>query len=333
MNNEPIDFVITWVDGSDPAWRRKRDEYVSPDFLARRDIAGNHRYADNGLLRFWFRGVERFAPWVNRIFFVSDHQIPSWLDVSHPKLRIVSHEDFIPYQYLPTFNSNVILLHLPLIKDLSERFVIFNDDMFFTASCEPSVFFRSGFPCDKGVLEFLSSQVMEIFFHELFNNMCVINRNYPKRGLKASKFFNPRIGLSGLAKNFLLWRYHTIPGFYDPHLPNAYLKTVCLNIMATAKEEIARTGNHRFRSSEDITEWLYRYGQLALGLFAPRNRDKDGLFCTMASQLLPQTIMKQKYRFLCINDDIHDSFQSVFRAFSILFPRASSFEAGEGIKE
>lgn len=82
------------------------------------------------ILQYWFRGVEKFAPWVNRIYFVTWGHIPSWLNLSHPKLKVVRHEEFIPTDYLPTFSSHPIELNLHRIKGLSERFVYFNDDTF-----------------------------------------------------------------------------------------------------------------------------------------------------------------------------------------------------------
>ena len=63
----PIDFVITWVDGQDEAWQRERAKYQSN---AREDHSGC-RYRDWGLLSYWFRGVETFAPWVRKVHFVT----------------------------------------------------------------------------------------------------------------------------------------------------------------------------------------------------------------------------------------------------------------------
>ena len=127
---DKIDFVILWVDGNDPKWKRRR-AFFSPE--EKDNGSTENRFRDWGLLRYWFRGAECFAPWVNRIFFVTDGQIPPWLNREHPRLRIVSHEEYIPPQYLPTFNSNVIELWLHRIPELAEQFVLFNDDMYLIA--------------------------------------------------------------------------------------------------------------------------------------------------------------------------------------------------------
>ena len=100
-----------------------------PPSRAALDIDEN-KYRDNGLLKYWFRGIEKYAPWVRRIHFITMGQKPAWLDENHPKLHLVNHTDYIPREFLPTFNSNVIELMIHKIPDLAEHFVHFNDDFF-----------------------------------------------------------------------------------------------------------------------------------------------------------------------------------------------------------
>ena len=87
MNKKPIDFVIMWVDSTDPEWIAKREKYIS----GVQDDVRVRRYRNWDNLRYWFRGVEKYAPWVNRVFFITCGQIPDWLNVDHPKLRLVKH--------------------------------------------------------------------------------------------------------------------------------------------------------------------------------------------------------------------------------------------------
>ena len=101
-----IDFVLTWVDGSDPEWIRSRNSYCQKG----KEINEAH-YRDWDILKYWFRAVEKYAPWVNRIHFVTCGQIPEWMNTEHPKLNLVHHRSFIPEAYLPTFNSRTIELN------------------------------------------------------------------------------------------------------------------------------------------------------------------------------------------------------------------------------
>ena len=135
-----IDFVVTWVDMNDPVWKK--------DFAKAKGIIDNSRnqfsearFRDYGFLKYWFRGVEKFAPWVRRIHFVTCGQRPEWLDTSNPRLHLVSHRDYIPEKYLPTFNSTVLEFYLDRIPGLSERFVYFNDDFYLTSPTGPDRFF------------------------------------------------------------------------------------------------------------------------------------------------------------------------------------------------
>ena len=142
LNMEKIDFVVLWVDGNDPAWLAERARYDLTSKDGSNSVVG---YRDWGMMRYWFRGVEKFAPWVNHIYFVTCGHYPQWLNLHHPKLTLVKHSDFIPNEYLPTFNSNTILLNIHRIKGLCERFVIFNDDMFLTAPVRDTDFFKNGY--------------------------------------------------------------------------------------------------------------------------------------------------------------------------------------------
>ena len=138
-----IDFIIYWVDGSDVDWQKKKALYKGSDY--QNNAA---RFRDWGILRYWFRAVEEYAPWVNRVFFVADSQRPKWLNFNHPKLVYIDHQDFIPHEFLPTFQANTIELNFHRIKGLSEHFVVFNDDMYINAPISPEYYFKGGLPCD-----------------------------------------------------------------------------------------------------------------------------------------------------------------------------------------
>ena len=137
-----VDFVIIWVDGNDPEWRREKNEYKG--VLTREEDDSEHRYRDWDNLQYWFRGVEKFCPWVRTIHFVTWGHLPKWLNTDNPKLHIVNHRDYIPAEYLPTFSSHTIELNLHRIEGLSERFVYFNDDMFIIKPTTEMDFFRNG---------------------------------------------------------------------------------------------------------------------------------------------------------------------------------------------
>ncbi len=102
--NYPIDFVVTWVDGNDPVWQAEKAKYSPNKNADNRNV----RFRDWDNMQYWFRAVEKFAPWVNKIHFVTYGHLPKWLNINNPKLNIAKHSDFIPQKYLPTFSSRTI---------------------------------------------------------------------------------------------------------------------------------------------------------------------------------------------------------------------------------
>ncbi len=137
----PIDAVYTWVDGADPAHRAKRARYRPMRGEAE---ATQERWRDNGELRYSLRALQRHAPWIRRIFIVTDQQVPDWLDTAHPQIEIVDHRAIFPDdRYLPTFNSCVIEAFLHRIPGLASHYLYFNDDMFLGQPVVPEDFLNA----------------------------------------------------------------------------------------------------------------------------------------------------------------------------------------------
>ena len=180
--NFDIDFIVPWVDGSDPQWIAEFNKYCPED---KRIIdASAKRYRDYGLLKYWFRGVEKFAPWVRKVHFVTCGQKPEWLNLDAPKLHWVKHEDYIPREYLPVFSANPIEMYMHHIPDLAEHFVYFNDDFFLIAPVKETFFFKNGLPCDSAILGTIS---LTDIGHILLNNNNLINQRFNKKKVEKLK--------------------------------------------------------------------------------------------------------------------------------------------------
>lgn len=146
----PIDAVISWVDGEDPAHKAKRRQYGKSGELKKDDVAGALRYRSTGEINYCVASIIRFAPWIRRIYIVTDNQNPNldgFLERNFPDnkipIEIVDHKVlFRGYEhYLPTFNSLAISTMLWRIPGLSDRFIYFNDDVFLTAPAFPDTWF------------------------------------------------------------------------------------------------------------------------------------------------------------------------------------------------
>ena len=147
-NDQPIDVVIAWVDGSDPKLAAKRRQYL-PKSKSKPVHPGAQptRFASNNEINYCVLSVLKFAPFVRNIFIVTDNQDPHVLeDVKKhfPEklntIRIVDHKEIFRgfEKHLPTFNSISIGNMVWRIEGLSENFVYFNDDVFLIRKVKPS---------------------------------------------------------------------------------------------------------------------------------------------------------------------------------------------------
>ncbi len=148
MENIKVDLVYLWVDGEDPHWKKKKESYLGASAkLHKDDTAADCRFVEHDELKYSLRSVEMYAPWINNIYILTDGHHPEWLNLNHPKVKVVHHKDFIPNQYLPLFNSMAIELYIGEIEGLSEHFIYGNDDMLFAKPTPKSFFFNEdGYP-------------------------------------------------------------------------------------------------------------------------------------------------------------------------------------------
>lgn len=157
--SEPIDVVISWVDGLEPSHRKKMNVYLNNSETVYEDIAAPTRFVSKGEIYFCVASILRFATFVNKIYLITDEQNPNlehFVNVNFPENKIpiiiVDHTIiFRDYEeYLPTFNSISIETCLFRIPELSENFVYLNDDFFLIRQIEPEDWFRNNKPVAYG---------------------------------------------------------------------------------------------------------------------------------------------------------------------------------------
>lgn len=144
----PVDAVITWVDGQDPAHIKLRASHAQKtESELTAEVNAARRWSYAGELEICLLSLARNAPWLRKIFIITNGQIPKGLETLPPKLRekieIIDHEVIFKdhLEWLPTFNSMAIETMMWRIPNLSERFIYFNDDMFLGGACAPEFFF------------------------------------------------------------------------------------------------------------------------------------------------------------------------------------------------
>ena len=290
MQDLKIDLVYLWVDGNDKEWQEKRNYWAEKLGLKEEISLDTCRYVDNQELKYSLRSAEMYAPWINKIFIITDNQVPKWLDTNHPKIRIVNHADIIPNEYLPTFNSEAIETCIANIPDLSEYFLLANDDKFFASSVSPEYFF------DENM-----NPIVNMRPHNWLKDD--INKSlYKDSYYYTIKTFNNRFSTSR--------DYKKIEPF---HCIEAYRKSYFLECKNLFIDEFQSTVNKRFRSkfsiqhpivdifmvenknstikiNPNITEQIYEY-------------QVENLYIPIKSyEEMKNTIISKSPKLLCIND-------------------------------
>lgn len=325
-----IDFVILWVDGNEPVWRKQFESYAH---IASKENKKAVRYRDWENLQYWFRGVEKFAPWVRYIHFVTEGHLPKWLNTECPKLRIVKHIDIIPEKHLPLFNSSAIELYIHRIPDLAEQFVYFNDDLFIIDHISEKFFFRNNLPCDMAVCNAISGGGIA---HTIIEELRIINEYFKKREIikqNFSKWINLKYGFH-LLRTLLLLPWPRFTGFFDPHMPTPYLKSIYESTFHLNIEAVERTSKNRFRAYEDINQYLFRYWQLLTGKFTPYNFTNQVLYCELKDTEVDRiglVIRNQKKKIIALNDsdsirDFEFLKNGINNCFESILPDKSTFE-------
>ncbi len=334
-----IDIVIPWVDGSDRDWLAAKESAENGCYCNAAVATGGDenaseiRYRDWGTLPYFFRGVERFAPWVRRIHFVTWGHLPGWLDTSNPKIRIVRHGDYIPAEYLPTFASRPIELNAHRIEGLSDRFIMWNDDMFLCRPVPQERFFREGLPCDMARLSLITGSSIS---HTVLNMTEILNRRHDRRHAmreNRAKWYSPKYGFANILKTLDLSVWKGFAGLADTHMPQPYLKEIFMKLWNEEFTVLDTTCRMRFRSPLGVSHWLMRYEQLATGGFSPvsfRDAHLDSL-CENRIGEIEEYIRTQRYAMICLNDSPQlENFDRVrarlAAALESILPAKSSYE-------
>ena len=321
-NGMEIDAVYTWVDGADPAHRAKRARF-RPHEDARDATA--ERWRDNNELRYSLRSLHRYAPWIRRIFIVTDGQVPSWLDTAHPRIEIVDHTAIFPdRRFLPTFNSCVIEAFLHRIPGLAERYLYLNDDFFLGQPVAPSDFVTES-----------GRQILHVENTPLprFRQLALMRADRHSR-LKAYCRFLLRLSLGPTA------RLRDVP-----HVPQFFVKSDVAAVWERYARPLRWGLSQRFRGMRmPLFRTLYVNTLLETGdpECGPVGRiltDEDYQFVMLkdeGSRRGLSEVMEKPAKFFCINDDRrHAAAQPrlvVLLAMTLrhCFPQPSPFEPASG---
>ncbi len=310
--NMDIDLVYLWVDGSDPKWRAKHNACIGKtEEKSVENCEG--RFADNDELKYSLRSVEKYAPWIHRVFIVTDGQVPKWLNTSGTRVRVVDHREIMPECCLPCFNSALIEHFLWKIPGLSESFLYANDDMFINRPLSPDFFFADdGLP----IIRLVHSRLRDFFLAFKEKLLGIPLKYYVRTIRNSSRLVAKAYGVCYNGKP-----HHNI---------DAYLKGDYQHMEDLFKTEIGETLGNHVRSENDIQRSLYAYVAMAEKRCHPVYVDRKTSF-RFHIQNMKHYKMLEEYNpmLFCMNDSEYatdDDRRKVTEFLKQRFPDKSEFE-------
>ncbi|MQY07509.1 Exopolysaccharide phosphotransferase CpsY [Actinomadura sp. RB68] len=278
----PVDAVYTWVDGADPAWRERRAAALGERVPHPAD-GGESRYRSRDELRYSLRSLAMYAPWVRRIWIVTDRQVPAWLNIGHPRIAVVDHRDvFTDADALPTYNSHAIETQLHHIDGLSEHFLYLNDDFFLGRPLTPGRFFHPAgltrcFPSPTAIPQGPRDDRDPTWIAAAKNNRELIRRAFGRGTVHAFK-----------------------------HAPYALRRSVLDELERRFAAEFAATARSRIRSGRDLSvvSSLYHHYGLCTGQAVAGELSADTVPLSRGSGLptLARLLEARDREVFCLND-------------------------------
>ncbi|WP_103528676.1 stealth family protein, partial [Streptomyces sp. SM12] len=307
----PVDAVYTWVDGSDPAWLRRRAEFSGEGY--HEEAANAARFLSRDELRYSLRSLAQYAPWINHVYLVTDDQTPEWLDTDHPGITVVSHREiFRDPSVLPTFNSHAIESQLHHIEGLSEHFLYLNDDVFLGRLATPQDFFLA-----NGLSKFFLSKAHVPFGRPSSEDVPVSVAGKNNRAVIEERFG------SVITQKM-------------KHVPHALQRSVLEEIEEEFAERHRDTAANRFRELNDlsVTSSLHHYYAFLTGRAVPGDMVYN--YFDMAHPHTParlgRLLAARDRAVFCLNDTVSseadlDQQLAVMQPFlQAYYPFASPFE-------
>lgn len=300
-----IDLVYCWVNSNDKTWQERLNTFLQQNENPNKDytklLSKDCHYREFGELKYSLRSVEKNIPWINKIFIITDKQVPQWLNTQNPKIRIVDHSEIIPQKNLPLFNSCAIESRIPYIEELSEHFIYANDDILFWNKADKNFFFEG----DKAICRFGKKIPQKSYKNGLYGQMIRYSHNK----------FQEKFGVS-------------IP-YFPHHNADSYLKSNMLECINEFKPEFEETLSHHFKSTHDIERIIFSYYAVYKNkAVQKRGNIFSGDFCILNKFSLIRILLSQS-TLMCVNDSSHATdwdIEVLKKIFELRFPNKSEFE-------
>lgn len=237
-------------------------------------VKNNVRYRSWGTEHLLIRCVKKFMPWVHNILIIlsRDSQVRPWME--EEGVRTVFHKDFIPFKYLPCFNSCTIEMFLPFIPELSEHFIYGNDDMVPLSPLTEEDFFVDGKPCQHLTEKHFTLQP------NIFQQKCMNQQN-----LIGSAF--------GL--------HFTDKWFRTGHSLAPMVKSLCLEVRERFSKEI-EDGITLVRKPTSYNQYIYTLWQYFTGNYVDKAPKRTYTNIKDGFDKMRRALTADDAGIVCIND-------------------------------
>ncbi len=305
-NDYPVDLVYLWVDGDDPTWLKKRIKWQLTYKNLHRNGTDISRFRQIEELKYSLRSVEKNIPWINHIYIITDNQVPKWLNTNHPKITIIDHSEIFPKDALPTFNSTAIETRVPYIPNLSEHFLLANDDNFIRVPLEKNFFYNEQRNPRIFVKNRKKAYTSNLWLAQIKKAHELIAEKYPI--------------------NFIITPSHNI---------QPYRKSYYLDAVNTFPNEFKETTYSKFRQISDISRVIIELNDRMKNrneMFEQNDKTAFPPYCETAYSLISNNFLmldKEQPCLFCLNDfegKNGTELDITLRILKTLFPNKSSFE-------
>lgn len=297
-----MDYVLPYVDCSDPVWR---EQYRSTFGTTRMDES---RFRSFGTLRYALRSVAVNMPFIDRVVLIvsAESQVPAW--INRGTVRVVLHEEFMPEHHRPTFSSSAIESDMWRIVGLSERFLYSNDDLFTMQPMTEDDFFFDGIP--------------KLRFGMSDNT---VHRNIYRRSCRnGMDMVADALGVDRTDPNILLKPQHCTKGILTRHMKD--VGRLCADWI----EQTITPMRHQ----TNVTGFIYHYYAMYTGEYMPFEASMKFIKVQNDLSELVRFIREPSASILCMNDagDVNPAFyreasRAICEAFEQRFPERSRYES------
>jgi len=288
-----IDAVYLWVNGTDPIIGEQYQQVFGRQYVE------SGRLRDIPTMKYSIRALLTFAPFIRQVIIVTNGQRPDWVNISNPRVRIVSHKEiFEQPENLPTFNSNAIEAQLVHVPDLAPCYFALNDDFSFGSpvKLEDWLNFESGrqyLAFDSWIAPRLEDMKRNSWHASVAYSNFLVNKYYhPEEITNDNNVENPTRNYRYEAHNVRLYQQRYMERIYD-HFRDAFLETT----------------KHRMRTRQDtVLSFIYNNAVLEeFGGITSTNLSKGMTYGTFTtdSKHVQQTVerfLKRKPIAWCMND-------------------------------